>query len=237
MLFPTYLTQLSARNAAGGDPYWANVVLLCGNDNAADASTTFVDQSASAHTLTATGNIQYDTAQAPTGMTSSILCDGTGDFLAIGTSADWAFGTGDFTVEFMIRKATGDHSMFGFNGAGAGAWLPLFFSGVLSWQVNPGVTNLYSRSSAAVEDSAWHHVSVCRSGTDNRMFFDGTQQGATVADSLDYSRQDAVAIFAWSAAGGFALNGHACCFRVTKGVARYTTDFTPPTLPMPTATT
>ena len=226
----------SAKNqTAGGDPYFANVVLLCGNDNAADGSTTFVDQSGSAHTLTATGNIQYDTAQAPTGMTSSILGDGSGDYLATSASADWAFGTGDFTVEFMLRFTADQFAMTGWTSAAdASCWVPLFFFDELYWQTQPGVTNLYNRSSVSIEDGGWHHVAVSRSGTSNRMFFDGTQQGATVSDSLDYDKQDMVILFAGQS-GVQSLNGHVCCFRVTKGVARYTADFTPPTLPLPTS--
>ncbi|MCR4298188.1 MAG: hypothetical protein NUV75_05470, partial [Gallionella sp.] len=92
--------QASARNAAaGGDPSWASVTLLAFNDNAADGTTTFDDQSDSNHTLTPAGNTQYDTAQAPTGLTSSILFDGTDDRILIASSSDFGFGTGDLTVE------------------------------------------------------------------------------------------------------------------------------------------
>jgi hypothetical protein len=88
------------------DPFFASVVLLAVNDNAADGTTTFIDQSASAKTLTTVGNAQYDTAQAAPGMTSSGLFDGTGDALTALDSDDWSFGSGDFTVEAFVRFRT-----------------------------------------------------------------------------------------------------------------------------------
>jgi hypothetical protein len=85
------------------DPYFANVTLLCINDSQADASTSFADQSLSAQTITANGDFQYDTAQAPSGLSSSGLADGTGDYLFIASNAGFGFGTADFTLEFHWR--------------------------------------------------------------------------------------------------------------------------------------
>src|SRR3990167_2191991 len=70
-----------------------------------DASTTFTDSStASVKTVTAEGNGQVDTAQSKFGG-ASLLCDGTGDGLSIPDHADWAMGTGNFTVDFWVRFA------------------------------------------------------------------------------------------------------------------------------------
>ena len=75
MWMPQHLRSPALDPATGGDPYFANVVLLAGNESGADGTTTFLDQSSYARTLTAVGNAQWDTAQAPTGQTSSILLD------------------------------------------------------------------------------------------------------------------------------------------------------------------
>src|SRR5690348_13363874 len=85
------------------DPFFSSVVLLAVNDNKADGTTVFADQSNSAHALTAAGNAQYDTATAPAGMTSTLLVDGTGDWVSSADSADWDFGTGDFVVEGFVK--------------------------------------------------------------------------------------------------------------------------------------
>jgi hypothetical protein len=62
------------------------------------------------------------------------------------------------------------------------------------------------------------------------MFFDGVQQGATVSDSTNYAGTAVVTI--GSVVYG-RLNGNIDDLRVTKGVARYTANFTPPTAPFP----
>ncbi|MEJ0012775.1 MAG: hypothetical protein WDM94_09155 [Bauldia sp.] len=64
--------------------------------------TTFVDSSASGRTITANGNAQVDTAQAKFGGASALF-DGAGDYLTVPASADFNFGTGDFTVETLIE--------------------------------------------------------------------------------------------------------------------------------------
>src|SRR3990167_997053 len=106
--------QASARNAitAVTDPYFANVVLLAANENGADGTTTFIDQSASAHALTAVGNVQWDTAQAPSGLTSSGLWDGAApEKITALDSVDWYF-TGNVTFEMWIRWASVVNTMY-----------------------------------------------------------------------------------------------------------------------------
>ena len=83
------------------DLYFDDVVLLVARDGA-DASTVFVDDSLTPHTITANGDAQYDTAQFIFG-SSSIKFDGAGDYLSIPDSGDFAFGGDDFVIEFMVR--------------------------------------------------------------------------------------------------------------------------------------
>jgi len=85
----------------GGNASFTKLLLHC---DAADASTTFTDSSAAGHNFTAAGNAQIDTAQFKFG-TSSALFDGTGDYINDATgSSDFAFGTGDFAVDFWVRR-------------------------------------------------------------------------------------------------------------------------------------
>src|SRR3990167_8152900 len=134
--------------SAGGfgvtDPYWSSVVLLAFNENGADASTTFDDASNANHTLTANGNAQWDTAQAPTGLTSSALFDGTGDSITTNSSASFAFGTGDFTVEFFMRTADTIGDIIHLAPGSAGNWGVTFhsFQESIYWQTQSGGTNL-----------------------------------------------------------------------------------------------
>lgn len=82
---------------------YANVKLNC-HMSGANGGTTFTDTSTGAKTITTNGNAQTSTAQARIG-SSSGLFDGTGDYLTVPDSADWDFGTGDFSFEMQIRAA------------------------------------------------------------------------------------------------------------------------------------
>ncbi len=71
-----------------------------------DASTTSGDSSTAAHgNATFAGNAQLDTAQSKFGG-SSLLLDGTGDYLTYADHADWTFGTSDFTIDGFVRFAS-----------------------------------------------------------------------------------------------------------------------------------
>src|SRR5687768_4015081 len=78
------------------DPHFASVVLLCDFDGT-DAATTAPDESPVGRALTFVGNAQIDTAQFKYGV-SSLLLDGSGDYVTAPDSTDWRFA-GEFTIE------------------------------------------------------------------------------------------------------------------------------------------
>ena len=228
------ISRGSAGAASISDSYFSSVTLLAFNENGVDGSTTFIDASSSVHTLTAAGNFQWDDATAPTGLTSSALSDGTGDSIATESSDLGAFGTGDFTIEFWIKTTDTIGDIVRLALTTAGNWGLTLHTAASSiyFQTQTANTNLYSRPYAAIIDGAWHHISCCRSGTDHRMFFDGVQQGATVTDATDYPNTSVLTIASGSN-GDLAAN--LASMRITKGAARYTGNFTPPTRPLPTS--
>lgn len=68
----------------------------------------FTDSSVSAHTLNAAGNAQHSIEQQPDGYTSSMKFVTNGDYVTTAASSDFDFGTGDFTIDFlMFLNATG----------------------------------------------------------------------------------------------------------------------------------
>jgi hypothetical protein len=225
----------------GPPPFWkagggiggndANTVLLLHCDGA-DASTTFTDSSASAHTVTANGNAQIDTAQFKFG-TASALLDGAGDYLSLDGSTDFAFGTGAFTIDMWIRlTSTTFEFLYDGRPASTQGLRPGIFvsSGKLGYYTN-GAERI--TGGTTVTTNAWHHVAVARSGTSTKMFLDGTQEGSTYTDSHDYVVDANRPYFGIS---GFdsstaPFSGHMDEARVSKGIARWTEDFTPETGP------
>lgn len=230
------------------DPYFANVVLLCGNDNKADATTVFADQSPVGRSLTPNDGIQYDTAQAATGMTSSILCDGNRDFLSALDSSDWDFGSGDFTVEAYVRfnvaptvNAAVFDQLISIGGTNR-AWLFAYSNaagtngqGLEFVYSTTGANQTFIRRDGTLNLGTWYHVACSRSGSNLFLWLDGVQLGATanVSGVTIFNSSKVLGICGSAETSGFDTNGWYNSMRITKGVARYTAPFTPPSLPMP----
>jgi hypothetical protein len=96
----------------------------------------------------------------------------------------------------------------------------------LYWQSQHATTNLYNRSGTSILDGNWHHIAITRASGTNRMFFDGVLQGSVTSDSTNYTAPNNMQIGTSSTYGDFS--GYLDDLRITKGYARYTSNFTPP---------
>jgi len=83
--------------------------------------------------------------------------------------------------------------------------------------------------------TAWYHLAATRSGNSWRYFVDGTQLGSTATDTGTIFDGTSVTRVGGGYVAGYTMNGWIAAVRVTKGVARYTGNFTPPSLPLPTS--
>jgi hypothetical protein len=79
----------------------------------------------------------------------------------------------------------------------------------------------------------WYHVAYVRNGSSFRLFVDGTEKtaGATISGTL--FNGTAPFNVGRTADGSNFLNGYIDDLRITKGVARYTANFTAPTKAFP----
>lgn len=196
----------------------------------ADASTTFTDSSPSPHTFTAAGNAQIDTAQFKFGA-ASILLDGTGDYLTGDGSADFAFGSGDFTFDFWIRINSLASTQILYDSRPAstnGVYTTLYISSnTLKFFVS-GADRITGATTLSI--NTWYHIAVARSGTSTKLFLNGTQEGSTYSDSNSYLNPANRPLIGESGnTAGNPINGWVDEFRISKGIARWTADFTPPT--------
>jgi len=234
MIINPYAFSGGGSPPAPGDPYWANVELLLHCDGT-DGSTTFTDSSDSAHTVTAIGNAQVDTSEKKFG-TGSGLFDGN-DYLSIPDDAGFDFGSGDFTLEcwcyvtntasrtIMSKWTTGQLSWFlGAGAAGMGFYI----------STSGGNVILACPLASWPSTNTWFHIAVCRDGADLRLFVDGTQSGSTynISTTAIHNGSGIVTIGDdQNVNPGFY--GQIDDVRITKGVARYTANFTPPTAAFP----
>jgi hypothetical protein len=161
---------------------------------------------------------------------SSLYFDGTGDYLSTPAAPPLVFGTGNFTVEmWLYTSTTGDQLIFDMRPSGGnGAYPTLYYTGgALVW-----FTNSANRIvSSAILQNTWYHVAVSRSGTSTKMFINGTQSGSTYTDSTNYLCSRLFIGASSSGGGTVGFNGYLDDLRITNGVARYTSNFTPPTTP------
>jgi len=201
--------------------------------NGTDGSITFTDSAAGGtHTWTAYGNAQIDTAQSKFGGASGLF-DGSADAITTPDATDLRMESGDFTIDFWVRYASGStyHTIFDKGYTASGALLSQTDnSSSPKMQVYINGTRLCIESTGATT-GAWHHYAVVRygSGSNNvTIYRDGvaTAQGTSAANINNTS---GVAIGAKGGTYQYSLNGWLDEFRISKGIARWTSNFTPPT--------
>ena len=154
-------------------------------------------------------------------------------YLQVANSGELNFGTAPFCIEFWACKtAAGDTyesplSTATDGNANGGFFLELgtqrgFFF------VSKGA-GIVQDSSQNPNDGAWHHWAVTRQGNTFRMFKDGTQI-ATASNTVDIPCVNDLLIGRYHhPSGGTEMwNGALQDLRIYKGVAKYTSNFTPP---------
>lgn len=221
------------------EPIYSTTKLLLHGDGA-DAATVISDSSPYMRGVaTVFGNAQIDTAQSKYGG-ASMLFDGTGDYLEFQTSEDWNFGSGDFTIDYWERRSdatagrsvaardstttfvpwligyTPDGSALHFYASGDGA----------SWNIAS------AQSMGTLQLNVWHHFAVTRSGNTFRTFKDGVQQATWTSSLALITNANPVSV--GRVQGSLHFQGHIDEFRIVKGEAKWTANFTVASAPHPT---
>ena len=234
---------LGKRAAVTGetDPYFSNVSLLLHMDGV-NGSTTFTDNSNNNFTVTANGNAQISTAQSKFGGASGYF-DGTGDFIEVGNSQEFNMGSGDFTVEGWINlnnKTTSRGLIYFTDRLGSAVGSEVSFAVEYSASPNAFRGFIYSGSTiyqvintTTVNTNTWHHLAFIRNGNTLNLFVDGVSTGTTTfTGTVNYTTSFTLNNL-YFLLFPRPLNGYIDDLRITKGVARYTSNFTPPTTPFP----
>lgn len=216
----------------GIDPYSGNVSCLL-HMNGANAGTVFTDNSAAGLTITPT-NFQTDTTSPIYGSASG-RATGTSGQLAFSSSAGFTFGVADFTVEFWLKMNTIGTSDFFCTGVSLAATnFSFHYSAGGNIRVENNSTAIVSSAASPLSAGVWSHVALIRNGTNNKLFIDGTQSGVTTTDGTNWGVTGG-SLIGPSTAGSNTIKTDQLMhdFRVTKGIARYTANFTPPVAELP----
>lgn len=216
-----------------------NTKLLCGFQNAA------IYDSAAKIVLRTGGNTQLSTAQKKFG-TASMYFDGTsGTYLWMPLNDALDFGTDVFTIEFWMQSS-GTQTAYSTimdrstNAPNVGTTISGQITNGTYWsdKIFFQISSTSVTSTTSVNDGAWHHVACVRaSGTTMYVFVDGVLEGTSTSLSASTAMTMSggrIGKSQYNDATDNAYIGYIDDLRITKGIARYTSNFTPPTSAFPT---
>ena len=192
------------------------------------------------------GDSKLSTSTVKFAGTTSVYFDGTGDYLAAPpppSCMSGELGTGDFTIEYWMNASAagtyvtvvGTQSVAGNSTAGIWRAGNRFngANGIYFNYTNGGSFIDLTFSTTNYNDGAWHHVAFVRSSGSLKAYVDGTQVGSaqSVTQSLSSNQRMYVG---YNVQDNAYYTGYISDLRITKGFARYTTNFTAPTIPFST---
>jgi hypothetical protein len=225
------------------DPVFNNVSLLL-HGNGTNGSTTITDNSPTPKTVTAVGNAQISTAQSKFGG-ASIAFDGAGDYLTATYSASaFNWWTSDYTLETWVYATSFANWKYTDSGITQGTiignaqtvgninyWsLGVLGDGRLIFSYFKNAVQTVT-STAAAELSQWNHIALTNASGQIRLWVNGV---GTAPTSIAGTPQSSVPIgLSIGQVNSVSISGYIDDLRITKGVARYTANFTPPTAPFP----
>ena len=175
-------------------------------------------------TFTVNGDAQLSTAQFKYG-TASLLLDGTGDYLSITTNPDFGYGSGNFTIEFWLRRTSVGNQVIIEQRTASALNNPMI-------HIDGGVIKYYAAAAnritgtTTIAINTWYHVAVSRSSGTTKLFVNGTQEGSSYTDANNYGVTSTVIVGADYLYAN-ALPGYLDDLRITKA-ALYTSNFTAP---------
>ena len=224
------IRQFKLTGSTVGDVHFPKVKLLLPFDGSNGATST-TDNSNANNTVSFAGTAQISTAQSKFGA-SSLLLDGNSDYLEV-TNSELDLGGATCTIEFWVYLLGGIGSLITFysdySGASSGISIEKTTGNVV--KVNLSGDGADITGTTTMSTGQWYHIALSGSDGSYKLFLNGTQEGSTATGSItDGHDTKKIGVF-WYSGGGYLRywNGYLDDFRITKGLARYTSNFTPPT--------
>ena len=225
------LDYIKTFGSTAGDDHFGKVTAMF-NFDGSDGDTTGSGLDASNKNLTVSysSGDELSATQKKFGATSLYVADN----VTLSSSDGFNMGTGDFTIEAWYYFTSFSNS-FGhydqWNGSSTGAgnvqmWNSTSAQGKIKWYYN-GSSNF--TSSTTMSTGQWYHVAYVRESGTLKMYFNGTVDSNTQSYSSQFGKTGTVYLGDQHAGGGGAPQYYIDDLRVTKGLARYTSNFTAPT--------
>jgi len=212
----------------GIDSY-TQLMLHC---NGTDGSTSFPDSSEYGRTITpvATAQVDTDITDSFGGNDGVLLCDGNSDYLSVTDFDELDLAADDFTFDFWVRfnSVTGSQGFFAREDGGGSYFYFAKEAGNIRFRDYSADTVNFSRA-YSFDINIWYHIAIIRYGNIVRLFVNGIQQGADVACTGSFTARTSNLYIGAFPLASYWLNGFINEFRFSKGIARWTENFTPPT--------
>lgn len=231
-------------NFVPADEYYNNVSLLLPFDGL-HGETTTTDLSPTPKTVTFHGNAALSNVQKKYGGTS---CNVEGGYLAFSANPEFNFGSSDFTWEAWIyRKAVNGATYadaiwcsqvspvgfaIGINPDGK-IGLAIDSPSGGDWDIRIGVDPGNPRGTVAIPLNTWTHIAVTRQGSTFIGWVNGVIDQTFSSNAVISDANSGYFLGHWHDGWTRFFNGYIDDLRITKGVARYSADFTPPAQPYP----
>ena len=192
--------------------------------------------SAAKNDLETVGDAQVSTAAAKWG-TTSMSFDGSGDYLQLAyPSPNIQLGSGNFTIEMWVNfnSAIGTRVLnnYGYESGGTKSFIIYYDTSTLhfGYSTNGSASTDVSLGAFIPTTGTWYHIAIVRNGTTVTGYVNGTALSSPLTigtDSINYPANSGAFRIGTDATNYF--NGYIDDYRLTKGYARYTANFTAPT--------
>jgi hypothetical protein len=217
-----------------------NTSLLCNFTNAG------IFDNTGKNVLETVADAQIDTTTKKYG-TGSMEFDGTGDYLNCRMNSELSLGSGNWTIEAWLyfTSVSGDKGIVSNFSTISGPPFQAFGINIRYAASLSGIRSVFGGGSLAdawtaawsPSTNTWYHFAATRSANSYRVFIDGSQIGSTEtftnATTIVNASDPNFSIGTAQTVASSDFQGFIDDLRITKGVARYTAAFTPPTAAFP----
>ena len=207
------------------DPFASNLVVASTFSDPSDILDVhhLIKGSGSEKGLFVTGTTKDTSQHNFYGRSGSLFFNGNGDKVTVNSSSDFAFGTGDFTIEQWFYKSTTNVNEYLFDFENQ---LSVFIMAgqVIYYFANIGGSNTGNVPFGTVEVNQWNHLAVVRQSGVIKLYLNGELKHSQ-NESRNWSSAQALTIGQYSGGGAYSFEGYMQDFRIYKGAAKYTDEF------------